>query len=49
MQILYSNPLAPRGMTITKEYLTEAGGTIDVETDLGHGSKFIITLPLVAS
>ncbi len=33
------------GLTLVKEFLTKNGGTISIESVLGKGSKFIITLP----
>ena len=35
------------GLSISKEFIEALGGTIKVESDLGSGSTFIITLPLV--
>ncbi len=34
------------GMDVVKTNLTELGGTIDVQSQLGHGTKFQICLPL---
>jgi PAS domain S-box-containing protein len=36
------------GMFMVKTQIEELGGTIDVESQLGKGTKIIITLPLVA-
>jgi signal transduction histidine kinase len=34
------------GLAVTRKIVLEHGGTIDYETELGHGTKFTITLPL---
>ena len=36
------------GMSITKRYVDLLGGTIDVETEKGVGTSFIVSFPLVA-
>jgi len=37
------------GLLICKEYLERNNGAISVKSEIGHGSKFSFTLPLVAS
>jgi len=37
------------GLAIVKGYATELGGTIDVESKLGKGSTFTLSLPLIMS
>ena len=34
------------GLLITRKVVYEHGGTIRVESKLGHGSRFIVELPL---
>jgi len=34
------------GMTITKNLVEQMGGTIQVESELGHGSRFVVSIPL---
>jgi two-component system sensor kinase FixL len=36
------------GLAIVKSVIEAHGGTITVESDVGHGSKFCIALPLRA-
>ncbi len=35
------------GMTIAKQYIDAMGGTIQVESELGKGSRFIVRIPFV--
>jgi signal transduction histidine kinase len=36
------------GLFICKKLITKMGGTVDVESKLGYGSRFIVTLQLKA-
>lgn len=36
------------GLYITRQIVTAHGGSIRVESETGHGAKFIVELPLIA-
>jgi signal transduction histidine kinase len=37
------------GLSITKKIIEEHGGRISVESDIGEGAKFVISLPIASS
>jgi signal transduction histidine kinase len=37
------------GLSITKKIIEEHGGSITVESDIGEGAKFIISLPIASA